>query len=342
MPPKNKCPCCKAGVLSADLGLQCDICEEWSHAKCVNITDAEYQFLKDHKGIDWFCSQCKKIIASVIKTSASFKERQDKLDKEVDGIKEELESKLEKVEKDVESKLNKIEKDMQALTLRMSDIDNNVKDTAEKVLSTEIKIETAIEAKLVDSFTMPSFASVVAKEVDNKFSKVSIDVSKVQLSLEETKRNALEEKDRESRGNNIVIYRVPEGNTKEDTNKNDKVFCMELCSEALGIETEVIDFKSIFRLGRFETGKVRPLLIQIRERTLKNQIMESLHKLRGADDKFKNISITHDLTQKERVECKALIEEAKKKQTEEAGEYIWRVRGLPGQLKLTKLKKRQA
>ena len=66
--------------------------------------------------------------------------------------------------------------------------------------------------------------------------------------------------------------------------------------------------------------------------------MESLFKLRTAEDKFRNISI-HDLTQKERAECKTLIEEAKKKQAEEQGEFIWRVRGLPGQLKLTKLKK---
>ena len=149
----------------------------------------------------------------------------------------------------------------------------------------------------------------------------------------------LEQNDRESRGNNIIIYRVAEGATKEETSKNDKVFCMELCNSALEVEAKEIDFKSIFRLGRFESGKNRPIIIQIREKTLKNQIMESLYKLRGADDKFKNISITHDLTQKERADCKALVEEAKKKQTEEAGEFIWRVRGLPGQLKLTKIRK---
>jgi len=83
-----------------------------------------------------------------------------------------------------------------------------------------------------------------------------------------------------------------------------------------------LDFKSIFRLGKFEIGKVRPILIQVREKTLKNRIMESLFKLRGASEKFKNISVTHDLTQKERAECKALVEEAKKKQSEEVGEFL--------------------
>ena len=67
--------------------------------------------------------------------------------------------------------------------------------------------------------------------------------------------------------------------------------------------------------------------------------MECLYKLKDADNKFKNISVTHDLTESERNECKLLVAEAKQKQSEESGEFIWRVRGLPGQLKLIKFKK---
>jgi len=246
---------------------------------------------------------------------------------------------VDKTMKTTNEKVVEVDKTLKVTNEKVVEVDKSLKVTTEKVLSTDTKIETAIEAKLIDSLAKPSFAAVVSKEVDDKLSKVTVDVSKVQQSLEESKKNVLEEKDRESRGNNIIIYRVPEGATKEDTNTNDKLFCLELCREALGTGTEEVDFKSIFRLGRFETGKVRPILIQIREKSIKNQIMESLFKLRTADDKFKNISVTHDLTQKERAECKELIEEAKRKQAEETGEFIWRVRGLPGQLKLTKIKK---
>ena len=69
----------------------------------------------------------------------------------------------------------------------------------------------------------------------------------------------------------------------------------------------------------------------------KNCMMESLYKLRDTDDCYKNISVTHDLTQLERTECKKLVEEAKRKEREKHGNYIWRVRGLPGQLKLLKI-----
>src|ERR1700759_375384 len=86
--PRNKCPCCKLWVLATEMGLQCDICELWSHANCVEISEEEYNFLNEHKGIAWFCSPCKKIIASTIKTSQAFKERRDKTDKEIADIKE--------------------------------------------------------------------------------------------------------------------------------------------------------------------------------------------------------------------------------------------------------------
>jgi len=69
---------------------------------------------------------------------------------------------------------------------------------------------------------------VLSKEIDNQFIRVSNDVLKVQESPEESKKRVIEDKDRESRGNNIVIYRMPEGNTNEETNANDKAFCLEL------------------------------------------------------------------------------------------------------------------
>jgi len=70
--------------------------------------------------------------------------------------------------------------------------------------------------------------------------------------------------------------------------------------------------------------------------------MESAYKLKNAEDKFKNVSITHDLTKQERAECKVLVAEAKTKQDVETGEWIWRVRGAPGMMKIVRIPKRSA
>ena len=71
--------------------------------------------------------------------------------------------------------------------------------------------------------------------------------------------------------------------------------------------------------------------------------MESLYKLKNANAHFRQLSmtITHDMTKIERSEIQKKVEEAKQKEMEETGEFIWRVRGVPGALKLVRLRKRQ-
>ena len=71
-------------------------------------------------------------------------------------------------------------------------------------------------------------------------------------------------------------------------------------------------------------------------------VMESMSKLKSAEAKYKQLSITHDMTQKERTQCKLLVQEAKDKEQQEGqGEWIYRVRGPPTDMCIIKLKKRQ-
>ena len=65
-----------------------------------------------------------------------------------------------------------------------------------------------------------------------------------------------------------------------------------------------------------EMGTARPLFIEFRDRTTKNEVMESLSKLRYADEKYK-ISIAHDMTTSERELCRTMVKECKEKQNAE-------------------------
>lgn len=257
---------------------------------------------------------------------------------------------------DVDKRIECMAKKLQTEIGHLSQDVRSVKDMH---ASTETKLEMAIEAKLVEGLTKsiesrvddkvncmqqefePKWSAVVAKQVDSKFVEVSGDLTKVKAVLGETKKMAEEEKDKESRTNNIIIYRVVESSgTREERQAHDKAFCIELFSN-LDVKIKEDDLKSVFRVGKIvhDSNNRRPMLIQFRDRVLKNMIMESLSKLRQADDKFRNVSITHDMTQNERIECKNLVEEAKKKQIDEQGEFLWRVRGSPGQLKIVRLRK---
>ena len=62
--------------------------------------------------------------------------------------------------------------------------------------------------------------------------------------------------------------------------------------------------------------------------------MESLSLLKSADDRFRNISIMHDMTKSERAQCKDMVRQAsEKKAADQSGEFKYLVRGMPGSMR---------
>ena len=128
-----------------------------------------------------------------------------------------------------------------------------------------------------------------------------------------------EENDKENRRNNIILYNAAdsaEGNV-ESKYKEDKLFFLQLMN-ALSTGVDEEDMKKILRLGKInDSGKPRPLLVQLGCRMAKNLIMDSLFRLKNIDSKFKGITVSHDMTKNERDECKKLVEEAKQKEIQD-------------------------
>ena len=67
--------------------------------------------------------------------------------------------------------------------------------------------------------------------------------------------------------------------------------------------------------------------------------MESVYKMKSLPDKFKNCIIAHDMTKREREQCKVLVEDAKSRTENAAGEWIYRVRGPPGRMKIVQIRR---
>lgn len=68
--------------------------------------------------------------------------------------------------------------------------------------------------------------------------------------------------------------------------------------------------------------------------------MESLTKLKNADEKFKRLIFARDLTKTEREEIKHMVAEAKDLQDKDvSGEYIYQVRGAPGSYRIVKFRR---
>ena len=102
-------------------------------------------------------------------------------------------------------------------------------------------------------------------------------------------------------------------------------------------QCEPNDVSKIARLGKREEGTHHP---EFKSRTTKNNmVMESMSKLKSAKAKYKQLSIIHDMTQKERTQCKLLVQEAKDKEQQGQEEWIYRVRCPPTDLRIIKMKK---
>lgn len=70
----------------------------------------------------------------------------------------------------------------------------------------------------------------------------------------------------------------------------------------------------------------------------KNLLMNHLNKLK--ESAYQHVVISHDMTQLEREECKKLVSEAKQRESADpSGDYLYRVRGLPGQMKVVRWRK---
>ena len=58
------------------------------------------------------------------------------------------------------------------------------------------------------------------------------------------------------------------------------------------------------------------------------------------EEKFRKDVVVHDMTPKERQECKDMVEEAKRLESQDSGDFIYRVRGNSGMMKIIKFRKR--
>jgi len=133
-----------------------------------------------------------------------------------------------------------------------------------------------------------------------------------------------EEKDVESRKGNIILYRVPEDRTDDlaTRNEKDKVYVKDLLDSVFDIRCQQGDIIKMYRLGRWSgDGSVpRPLLVGFSQVDMKSRVMGALRQLKEADQRFKNVSISNDLTPKQREEIKKLLADAKKEHADNCSE----------------------
>ena len=212
---------------------------------------------------------------------------------------QENELELQTINNDIQAKMQTISTvldDIQSDMAKMRvDIDSGL---AQHTVITEIKEE-------INEVKSQSFVDI-APLLSKKWKKMEGEVNVVKQTITETRENAEEERDKEARRNNIIIYRMKESAaaSAELRRQDDFDTLVALLDKVFEVSYNDGDIKRVIRLGKKEEGTDRPILVEFQSRILKNYIMANLKKLGSADRKFKCLSVTHDITKKEREQCK--------------------------------------
>ncbi len=207
----------------------------------------------------------------------------------------------------------------------------------EKVSEKIVELENKIDNKLGEmQSSIPNTVSTYAKAVAKGTAAQNNIISDIVKSTMTKAQN--NEKLRESRENNIIIYRAEESDKTEPSERKDDdiAFFDSLCCEALDVGK--INVSSITRLGKKENNKTRPLKVCLENPNEKQRIFRSAKRLKNASERFQ-VSISADLSEEDRKAVRKMVDQAKEreKKKNEDGTWVFRVRGPPWNLHIVRL-----
>lgn len=298
-------PCGTCGKLSEDDSepmVLCDRCEVWFCLDCSKLDIATYNIITDCMDLLWCCPNCK--------PKALFAMRGDW---------------------DIESRCNVY---MEQVTTRIVHLETTIETKADKTELCKMKKE------LLET-TVPDITNQILKKVNEQISDVQkTDVHKV---INETVQKQNEETiDKEKRKDNLIVFNAIEANTnlKDERIKHDIDIFLEICETICPGKIKKEDILLSIRLGKKEDGHTRPMLTKLVDNNKKREILRNLHKLKdNTDERLNKVKMNHDLTIKEREQSKELQQEAKKKREQDkSGEFTYKVRGPPWDMKILKIK----
>ena len=216
-----------------------------------------------------------------------------------------------------------------------------------------IKIEKDIEERCKAYFELyeqklKELEDKIDSKPDVETVKQMIDDSKEEGAVggdetigKEVKDNLEEYKDSMSRRNNIIIFKAEEAtdNEPEDRKAKDLGIVNALC-EITEVDKNAI--RNVSRLGKKVQNKHRPMRVIFDGELNKSKFMANLKYLPNAEDEnLKQLSISHDLTKKEREDGTRKYKLAQEKNEQnKSGDFIYILKGPPWDRRMVKVKKK--
>ena len=355
MQDKETCKCNRRVKNNQD-SIQCDLCEYWYHLSCSKITTENFKIIAElGDTIKWFCDKCKVEIENMIENNKFLKYQNIEFKKQNQMFK----NKIQKFESDMnELKQNFVESEQSLITNMKDEVAARVinitgeleeeknkfcsenKLLQEKLINFEhklIEIQNDLKVIMTSDNTRKNNEHEEVPESDCNTRSSSKTINSDNISdgnnvqgfikkiREEVEDKFEEEKEREKRMANLIIYNLPESNKvqpneriSEDTN----LFTVVI-KEELGLQQH-FEIGLVTRLGtRREDGKPRPLLVRLASEKEKWFILGRSKNLRNST-KYGILYLAKDMTKEERKEDFKIRQELAKKR--ENGDNSWYIK----------------
>ena len=174
--------------------------------------------------------------------------------------------------------------------------------------------------------TTKSFADSVANSATKTKAPEAADFRAIMNEQRNLDLNEINEK--KSRATNVIFHGVeePENSDKDVAKKFNDDYVQDFLKQ-IGVNATC---KSIYRLGKTEATKKRPIKLVTASEGERDEIMKNLNKLKD-NEKYRGVSITEDYTIDERNLIRSKAEEAKANNAKEPVDsmFTWKVRGTP-------------
>ncbi len=311
---EDQCGKCDIDISVTQRSVTCSTCSLKFHTRCVKVSDAKYEMLKEEDtGILWFCRSCIRTTSNMIQHLANMKIRLNEVEAQRLKDHEEIQSITQKLA-DIEKTLSVVqsEKDEDLNSLRemvgdmLEDFPQNAlrscqpgyEETAQQVDNNCAAIQ-ALELRMesIDEF-----------KVGNNIFQNSTDLPDRTLAAVA---NEIEERNKRKRS--VVLHNVPETYNASQDSKAVASIIQEVTGTAIEFD-KLNDNPRIYRLGQQSTSRGRARSVKVHFKTTEDcdKVLLNVRKL-SRSAKHSSIIIQPDMTPMQRKHLRILVSEKRRR-----------------------------
>lgn len=317
--------CCECGLDIADdiQALQCEKCnkiETWKCIKCLDLSEELYDLLatSDKHGLHWFCNDCEEKIFDRVSHINELSSAVEGLIEQWSKTESQMTQKINVLETKLLEKVTKLEAQMEAPGMqdKFSLLDEKIQQQSVELHD----LRGMLRSEFSKSCTRDSIVAV-----DEKVTKLvtSVETNRAEgHKLRDCVQEALQEKlheekeeieDIRRRSSNIIIHGLQEV-SEEDAEKRKKVEEEQLMDLLHEIRCDDVSVQSLARLGACDNTKVkqRSMKVVLASEQQRDKVLSQAKNLFG-NKTFVRVFIQQDLTVKQRLKRRELVEQLKQR-----------------------------